>query len=162
MEWFSSAQAIDRVFVYMAFLLDHLSSSVLLLCVGLTLLYAASGIREQQHWASIISLINITLAAGGVSFLGGAVASVAFQSIAASRTTLPLIIILSLVSVLAAAIVVLLLLSSRVYAKGRVSGEMRTLELLLARLREKGNSGSRVKHLTSGEVVLRTEENNKN
>src|SRR5215203_1197907 len=72
MEWFRRARDIDRVFVYVAFLLDHLSSGVLLLCIGLTLLYAATGIREQQHWASIISLINVTLAAGGVFLLGGA------------------------------------------------------------------------------------------
>src|SRR4051794_19425467 len=161
MEWFRRAQDMDRVFAYIAVLLDHLSSSILLLCIGLTLLYTAAGIREQQHWASIISLINITLAAAGVLLLGGAVASVAFQSIAASQTTLPLIIILSLLSVLAVAIVILLLLSSRVYARGRVSGERRTLELFLASLREKGKSGPHIKSPISDKAALLTDEDSK-
>jgi len=139
MEWFLTSRTTDAwLFVYITFFLDQLASGVLLLSIGLTLLYAAGGIREQKHWASIVSLINTTLAAIGVFLLLGAVFGVVVQSAVASRTALPLKMMLWLLLALVAAAIILLIIGLSAYRSRHMINEKDRLGFPFIEFQERG------------------------
>jgi hypothetical protein len=141
-------------------MLDQISGGVLLLCIGLTLLYAASGLREQQHWASIVSLINVCLAGLGIFLLvgGGILMVVTFQILQGEAVNhqekLPLMVILFPSLLLGLIMMALLLASASAYRHTRGGDVTRSLKLILDGLQARDDqSGDREnsppKHLRS-------------
>lgn len=120
MDWFLRARGSEVMpFVYVIFILDQLSSGMLLLTIGLVSVYAAGGVRDRQQWASIVSLINSSLGTAGLFLLVGAVLGVVVQGAVASHSPLLIKIVVWLLLVLVSIVVILLLVSVGAYRSGR-------------------------------------------